>query len=429
MKAAPQESYPTYPDEIDLFQLCADLWGKRWWIAGITAISVLIAVLYLWVTPPVYKVTAYIKSANPTNFIVINQSGVDKITPDDAFRVFRENTLSKEVRRRFFNIAEIKSGFVSDETTLTDDQLFMRFDESLVLTDIGKEEDGASEVRNASIAMEHRDPQYAAKVVNEFIAFSESLSVKGFLEDFEEKRTKKLDFNKNKITEIIAFAEEERRNEIIVLTEKNKLALSKAEDELAALQAKAKNKREDRIMVLSEAVSIASKLNIIRPTTLSEQIETQSSVGAVSTEINNYDQRNELLYFLGVNFLNAELEALMQRKTDDFSDSNIREKLSQIELLRKARKIETLLARSDDKAFVIDKIGPFLQQVEHLKRLDIDFSSVEFSRVDGPPVIPNKPLSPKRSLIVSLSLVLGAMVGMFVALILLGIEKRTRVSA
>ncbi|MBS7747019.1 hypothetical protein KIN06_16900, partial [Vibrio cholerae] len=67
------------------------------------------------------------------------------------------------------------------------------------------------------------------------------------------------------------------------------------------------------------------------------------------TEVNN--QQNPM-YFLGVEALEAERSALLQRKSDDFSTNRIAQIAKELAMLKNNREIEVLNRRKNEDLFL-----------------------------------------------------------------------------
>lgn len=411
----------TLSDGIDLFELFAKLWAHRWWVVAIMAISVIFAVNYLVTVKSTFKATAFVRPPLESSFSEVNFSKIEKLSVGEAFERFQHALMSKAVRYQFFSDKKIRSGFIDGETKLSEEQLFLKFESRLDVSAFF-EEQLKSDTR--ALSFQHADPEYAAEVVNGIIVEANNYAVEDFRGEFEVKRKTELLSLEKKVSQLVESAAYNRNKKIVELKERNLLALQNASDKLEVLRKKAKQKRYDRIEKLKEAISIAKELNLIKPATISSLV--QSSRGMVSQTAVNTEvtQRNDPLYLRGVELLNAELRSLVRRANDDFTDPAIRESVGKIELLKKHREAELLMARQDDEAFIMSQLSPLKGEIGRLKSLDMDFSKVKFSRLDQSAIVSIASIKPRGSLIIVLSLIFGAVVSLLVVLILLSIERR-----
>lgn len=141
--------------------------------------------------------------------------------------------------------------------------------------------------------------------------------------------------------------------------------------------------RQDRQAHLSEALRVAQAVGIKDPQMTVAQPPRQDSAASFID--------GSRLYARGVKSLQAELNVLQERK--------------------------------DDAPFV-DGLRAAQAQINLLKEQHPDERQFSMFRIDGDIVTPEKPVAPKKSLILALGLVLGLMLGFFVALVRTGILRQ-----
>ncbi|MBU5234414.1 hypothetical protein, partial [Vibrio cholerae] len=91
------------------------------------------------------------------------------------------------------------------------------------------------------------------------------------------------------------------------------------------------------------------------------------------TEVNN--QQNPM-YFLGVEALEAERSALLQRKSDDFSTNRIAQIAKELAMLKNNREIEVLNRRKNEDLF-LSGVQPLRAEITRLKNLNLDMSGLK----------------------------------------------------
>lgn len=226
---------------------------------------------------------------------------------------------------------------------------------------------------------------------------------------------------RRKISNARAGYEANKEAQIAQLTEDDTLKKVQLNDELAALREELKIRRQNRIMQLDEAISIAKSLGIKKPATPSSLANvTRTSGSVIRTEVNS--QKNPL-YFMGTETLNAEREALMSRENDDFTSGRIVEITTALKRLEHNRKIEILQARENEDLFLTE-LAEHRKEISRLKNIEVNMDSLRLVRIDQSAIEPISPIKPKKSLIVALGVVLGGMLGVFAALIRSMIRKR-----
>ncbi|WNF45449.1 Wzz/FepE/Etk N-terminal domain-containing protein [Pseudomonas sp. SG20056] len=157
------------------------------------------------------------------------------------------------------------------------------------------------------------------------------------------------------------------------------------EREIEILRSGAQTRREDRIVRLLEAKLVAEAAGIDSP-------KMGLSETASSGELSEFVSGN-LDYMRGFRAIRAELAALEQRKSDDPFISELRELEDRLTLLRS---------------------------------LDVASGTVAVYTLDHAAEVPQTPIKPNKSLIMTLGLVLGGMLGVFAALVRSVLLGRTR---
>ena len=157
-----------------------------------------------------------------------------------------------------------------------------------------------------------------------------------------------------------------------------KLRIQEIKDQIATLRLVASRERQDRIARLQEAYIIARRLHIKKPTGstfVADEKRKTSNDGKTGIIFGS----NEVpLYFRGYLALQGELEQLKNRKSDDSFIVGLRE----------------------------------LQgKLSFLERKQIDLKTVHAVQVDQQARTDNRPVKPKRKLIILLGGILGLMVG------------------
>ncbi|NMY40042.1 chain-length determining protein [Pseudomonas sp. WS 5013] len=146
----------------------------------------------------------------------------------------------------------------------------------------------------------------------------------------------------------------------------------------------AKKNREDRIIRLREALVVAEAVGIDAP---------QVTAGKTSSdgELAEFMDGN-LVYMRGAKAVRAELAVLEKRENDD-------------PFIPELRELE--------------------RQLEFLKRVDVNPDNVSVFTLDSAAEVPQTPISPKKTLILALGLIVGGALGVFVALIRSMLLKRS----
>lgn len=148
---------------------------------------------------------------------------------------------------------------------------------------------------------------------------------------------------------------------------------SNLEQQINAARESARKQREDQIVQLTEALRVADSIGLEKPPIISNGLSSEVSAGMAGS----------LIYMRGSKALRAEIENLRNRASDDPFIDNLR--------LRQ-------------------------QAIAFYRSLEVDPEVVEVYRQDGAIDSPDKPVKPKKLMIVGLGIVAGVLLGVMFAL-------------
>lgn len=213
-------------DEIDLFDLVDDIRANKHWVIGSVLSCILLAVLFIVLTTPVYEVKSVVKPALERNLVALNPpqlEGIFGLNVSQAFDLARQGLYSREYRRRFFdeNFEELKGLDDFYDPTLTEGQNFLKFDELFSEKDADPKKDTERfvEIKYQSV---HQDT--AAKLLNRYVAFTLEqvlLDIQSSLDSKVNASLQKLDYSAREMREKY-YADLTRRD--LLLKEANGIA-------------------------------------------------------------------------------------------------------------------------------------------------------------------------------------------------------------
>lgn len=407
-------------DEIDLFELFQSIWQEKTLIVIITAIATALALIYALTATPVYQVQSIVKPAANKDLDELNSTGLLSLSPAEALIQVGASLESYETRLAYFKANQsLFETLLSPGKSL--EQSFERLNREnikVLKTDIKKAEDFANYV---GIQLQYPQGMDGVAITNGFVRHAIDLEKQRIATSLEIIINNRMEMLRRKISNARAGYEANKEAQIAQLTEDDTLKKVQLNDELAALREELKIRRQNRIMQLDEAISIAKSLGIKKPATPSSLANvTRTSGSVIRTEVNS--QKNPL-YFMGTETLNAEREALMSRENDDFTSGRIVEITTALKRLEHNRKIEILQARENEDLFLTE-LAEHRKEISRLKNIKVNMDSLRLVRIDQSAIEPISPIKPKKSLIVALGVVLGGMLGVFAALIRSMIRKR-----
>jgi LPS O-antigen subunit length determinant protein (WzzB/FepE family) len=206
-----------------------------------------------------------------------------------------------------------------------------------------------------------------------------------------------------------------RNDEITRLEEADQLALRELEEQLKIKTASYFEDLSDRMKSLEEAIAIAKSLNLVEPVALDHLVRKNERLGANQVVEVVSASKDDPLYMRGTRLLSAELGQLRSRPKDYMPDPEIKKIKDDIEALRLNNQVEILKSRKSDESF-----NETLQSIrEELAKLQAESfpDNLQFQFANGRAIAGSSPIKPKKLLILALSVVIGGLVGIVVALV------------
>lgn len=407
----PQQSNTT--DEIDLVELFRALWRQKLLIIGVTLIAAVIAAAYAFLATPYYETRTYLRPVPKSNLDQLNETGIYKLTPEEAINRVAGGLSSYDNRLDFFlNNQELFQNIPKRGDSL--EQTFAAFNETAfeMLHPDPKKTDN----RSAFVGLKLTYPKGmdGASVVNDFVSYVVELERQEIADDLESLINNRLSSLDMKMEAQRANYNASKEAKIAALLEKSALNRARLQDELAALREELKTRRTHRIQKLNEAIAIAESLGIRTPTTPSAMTQsTRSGTQVIRTEVTNQEIP---LYFMGTEALAAERDALANRESDDFIEPRIAEIQSELAMLENNREVEILQERDQEDLYLTD-LAQLREEAARLKGIKLDTERLRLVRLDQLALQSLNPIKPKKAMIIALGLVLGGMLGVFIALV------------
>ncbi|MCD5987006.1 LPS O-antigen chain length determinant protein WzzB [Pseudomonas sp. CDFA 553] len=334
------EREPLSADEVDLFEIIGRLWRQKFVIGLTASLGVFCSTLYVALVTPVYEAKLFIHSPTQNDIAQLNYgrgggSDLGLLGVKDVYDVFQKNLQSESARYDYFHSVFLPSVNMEPGKVSTSD-LYRDFNKSLTISLAPK----GSLIRY-EIAVQDPDADQAVRRASDFI-------------DLVAARAKD-ELLRNVQSDVVIKAEN-------------------LEQQIAAAQEVARNQRADQIIRLEEALAVARSIGLEAPL---RTFRTLSGEGLVALDGSH-------AYMRGINALEAEIQNLQGRPSDDPFTINLRQQQAGLKLYRE---------------------------------LKIDPAAVAVYRQDGGIEQPQKPINPKSAIIVGLGGMMGLMLGMCIALI------------
>lgn len=423
MNAVSSAMQQTTTDEVDLAALFHALWAQKLVIVLVTLLVGMLALAYAFLATPEYQVQSVVRPAAIKDLDALNRTGVYELTPEQAMQRVGASLDSYDSRLEFFRANQgLFEALRQPNRSL--EQTFESFNKEAfkMLQPDSKKTDSLSTY--VGIQLVYPQDVDGVALVNGLVDYVLQRERERIADDLAvviQNRLNQLDL---KMAAARASYEASKEAKIAELLEADNLKRVELQDELKALRQQLKTRRDNRIAQLDEAARIAKALGILKPTTPSSlgEVERMTQGSVIRTEVNN---QQIPLYFMGSETLEAERDALRQRRSDDFTEPRIAQIAKELQLLANNRQVEVLNKRENEDLFLKD-LAIWREEAARLRSLQVDVSSLNLIDIDQVALEPLRPIKPQKALILALGLVLGGMLGISIALIRSILGKKTR---
>lgn len=409
-----QEQSPrSFPgDEIDLVELFRSMYRQKYLILVVTGAVALVSTVYALLATPSYEVQSMLRPVEQGSLDELSSTGLYELTPDEALGRVAAGLSSYERRLGFFrDHQELFAGLVEPGRTL--EQTFEQFNRSAYSMLQPDPKKPGSLSAYVGISLTYPEGVAGVEVLNGLVAVVLAAERQRIAEDLRVLIVNRLSVLEKKIQAARAGYEVSKQAKIATLLEQDALRKAQLTDELQALRVELRARRESRIKLLDEAIQIAESLGISKPTTPSSMADVQGRGQVYRTEVNS---REIPLYFMGSQALSAERQVLRERQSDDFSEPRIAAIEQELALLGHNRQVEILQRRKDEDLYLKD-LAQWRQEAAQLRGVKFDSGNLQLIRVDQIALEPLSPVKPQKTLIIALGVILGLMLGVFVALL------------
>lgn len=338
----------TAGDEIDLVELLQSLWSQKWLIVLITLMVTLGAASYAFLGKPVYESRIAVLPPALSDIAGFNlgrdvKSGLKPFSVDDIYTVFTRNLQAEGSRHQFFRGVYLPS-LDEEWRSGSRDGPYEAFARVLSVKTPNK-----SQPERYVIIVGHSDPAQAAEWAKLYM----DQVVRQSLDEILQNIRRELGVKGRQL-----------------------------QQEIDTLREFVKVRKNDRIIQLKEALTVAEVLGLANPPIISGQITEQLSA----------IMGGDLMYMRGSKALRAEIEVLGNRTSDD-------------PFIPSLRNLE--------------------EQYNFYTGIQVAREEVAVSRQDGAVVTTDAPIKPKTVLILVLGILFGGILGVFIALVRLMFSKKS----
>ncbi len=423
-------------DTIDLYELWITLLDKKWLVIAVTVITALGSLFYALRQPTVYKAEAFLL---PPEAIDIQSLNVEN--ERIVFGAFKKNLSSRRLKRKFIKeqgLMDVLAPGRSPETR--DIEILEGFSTMIKVEDVDSGE-------GISVSTISRDPEFAAKIVNDYINFLDIETVRGLsagaLSTIEVKIREVEDSIGSKKQMEIYRREDQIRDLESSISSKRKKAKKLREDQIKDLEnsilskrEQAKKLREDKIKLFEEAAVIATRLEFRDPVDMASiNIETGIEKDQANVSTNPFP-----LYYRGYRALRAEIEFLKNRESDDPFILNLRDLQQELAQLRSRKSDDPFIYGLRELQVEVDRLRsiksdytffPGLRDLQEelalLRSIKINQEGQHAVTVDQAAYPPKYPITRSHRMITTLGTMAGLFSGIFLAFFVAFVQKQKKI--
>lgn len=327
-----------YEDEITLYDLYSILVEKKVILISAIIFSLLAAVAYLLIVPPTYEAKLRLLVPKPGNLVLS--------TPSHPYTAFDANTVFQEFQSQITLLEQWRQ-FVTSNPALFSSETGISMNNLLQEHPIKLSKDKSNPIEHAYVAFQDENPSRSASVLSHYLEFTRDAYVNDLVDQVNDR------------------------------IERQRINISA---DIAMLRQKARLHREDEIERLRQDLNLARALGIV------ENLLVRSGDAARNGSDITIIAANGTLrsYMRGTRVLNAELDSLLKRESDDPYIDDLRGKRIELERLNSLQ-------------ITSSQFKPYLQ--------------------DGEIAIPIAPIKPRKKQILLLSTVAGVVLGLILVFI------------
>ncbi|WP_230849547.1 MULTISPECIES: Wzz/FepE/Etk N-terminal domain-containing protein [Pseudomonas putida group] len=399
--------------EIDLFNVLRTIWRRRFLIAAVGGVCALVGAAVAYNITPVYEASTSLRPVALNQLDALNRSKIYSLPPAEALKRVGATLDSYTARLDFFRSRPDLIDAFQDEGQSVE-QAFENFNRdalSVVLAD-PKKNDLLSDF--VGLKMRYEKGVNGAAILNDFVDYAVERERSQLSSDMQIILANRLAEVDKKLNSAVSEYKAGNESRIARLEEADAIKRAQLNDELKALRVQLKLRREARLAELDEAISIARSLGLKKPSTPSLMAdEGSANSNVIRTEVNG---RPVPLYFMGTEVLEAERAALRKRTSDDFVEPRIGQIRKELILLSTNRKVQAIRARASEAAF-LEGIEGLRVERARLQAIDTQLQGLHLVNIDQRAVPANKPLKPRKTLIVLIAFIGGLLLGTLAALL------------
>lgn len=421
--------------EISIFDIWDALIRYKAMLIGAVALGALMAVLYLFVTPPVYEaqVRLVVPKASAAMLDVPDPS-YGQLDPKSVFGAYQAQLKRSESWRSFVtanpSLFSEGNGRAAALGFIPEAPIKLISDNDLA-------------AESADAVFQHSDRQLAAEILRQYLTFVG----RRYLDDLVMSVQFKIEQQKKAIAARIASLRESAKlvrddeierllSEVAALVERGRLGrldeIETLRAEVDVLKEQARMLRHDEIQRLKTDLALAHTLGVTENKLLhsADNVRVGGDIAVVPTRdaVRNYMR--------GTKALEGELEAISKRDSDEPYTAGLREKQARLESLmkresddpyipglrQKQAQLSQLLKRESDDPY-ISELRALQVELARLSQLTVAPGAFKPYEQDGDVFEPRYPIKPRKSVVLALGTLGGCVLGLLAVFVLAGVAS------
>lgn len=426
MEQQHHQGQPPYSadDEIDLFELVEGLIVEKMTVIGVFLFVTLLAGMFAFFGPKTYEVKASFLPPFQKDIITLNYPGILEIDENRAFRQFIEVLTSPDLAAHLLRETPVKELLNFTDTDSGDAVTKIMKNISINLPTEGREKFLTGNSLLTRLSVNWSTAEEAHFLINSIIELAKTNTKDELVDDALKSLDEKLALNRNQFELENQRVNQELAAEVSRLREADLEQRNVILEEIKLLREKAAQQRSFQISRLETDLELAKQLGITRPI---DPLDYRRELVTTTIDLSS---RTPSRYWLGTEILEAEIEALKSRTSDEPYIEGLSELLKKMASLANNHRINTIEARTDNFPFS-ESLRTFKnKEVQMLQaQLRIQAADFEVVRIVETPVPPTSPIKPKKLMVLALGAVAGGMLGIMAALVKRAAINRRRQQA
>jgi len=420
-KNTPEQNY-YQEDEIDLKQLFRSLADRKWFIFGFTGAVTILAILYALRVTPTYQASISFLAPADESITLLNKTKLTKYTKQGVYEKFLNSYNSRRFHREVFNSKDYLPKFninndpIDNLDTYFAEEVIESFQENIVK--INKNKQKSMHEIPISFSLEGADADVTSNYLNDIAVQANHDTIKKLLQQAQQEIDIRLEEIVREKSLLLKKAKSDRLSKISTIEEADQQKINEITDQIARLRTKTKKYRLNMIVILKDMADTARSLGI-KGNNFRSNSKADSSTLAVSI---NENYKLPKWYLYGEDALVKDINILENRKSDDPYIPQLVDLNNQLKEIRSNQLLQTLRNRKDDSPFIA-KLNILDNESIELKSFILDATGINAMQLHQASFSPEKPIKPKKKLIVIVAFIAGFTLSIFLVFIMNALRK------